>query len=124
MAGRANRLNRAEHLATTEARDGLNKLVAKMGGKDTASEDLLEDAVSIGPHRKGGAVLLPEVDVAAAMARQEELEAEVLRLQDELEDVLLVRTLEHLYADRSTTEGKPVEQVARELGFGELLDAG
>ena len=60
----------------------------------------------------------------AAVARREELEAEVSDLADQLEDLLLVRTLEDLYADRSTTEGKPAEQVARELGFGHLLDAG
>jgi len=114
----------AEQLATTEARDKLSKLVTRMRGKSKPSSDLLDDAVSIGPHRKGGAVLVPEVDVEAAVARREELEAEVQALQDQVEDLLLVRTLEDLYGDRPTTGGKPAEQVARELGFGHLLEDG
>jgi len=122
--GRAKGLSNAEQLATTEAREKLPKLVAQMRGKSKPSDDLLDDAVAIGPHRKGGAVLLPEVDVEAAVARREELEAEVRDLQDQVEDLLLVRTLEELYGDRPTTEGKPAEQMARELGFGHLLDAG
>ncbi len=122
--GRAKGLSNTEQLATTEARGQLNKLVSKMRSKTTPSDDLLDDAVSIGPHRKGGAVLLPEVDVEAAVERREELEAQVEDLQDQLEDLLLVRTLEDLYAESATTLGKSAEQAARELGFGHLLEGG
>lgn len=122
--GRAKGLNNAEQLATTEARGKLNKLVARMRGKTKPSADLLDDAVSIGPHRKGGAVLIPEVDVEAAVERQELLEAQVEDLENQLEDLLLTRSLEELYADVPATEGKPAEQVARELGFGHLLEGG
>jgi hypothetical protein len=95
-----------------------------MRNKAKPSADLLDDAVSIGPHRKGGAVLLPEVDIEAAVEHRDALEAQVEELRDQLEDLLLVRTLEDLYADSSTTQGKPAEQVARELGFGHLVEGG
>lgn len=122
--GRAKGLGSTEHLATTEARGQLNQLVSRMRNKAKPSADLLDDAVSIGPHRKGGAVLLPEVDIEAAVEHRDALEAQVEELRDQLEDLLLVRTLEDLYADSSTTQGKPAEQVARELGFGHLVEGG
>jgi hypothetical protein len=113
--GRAKGFTERTRLATTEARSQLPKLVGEMRGKEAPSGDLFDDAICIGPHRKGGAVLLPEVDFDAAV---EELEM----LRDQVEDLLLMRTLEELYQGRPTGQGKRVEQVARELGFADMFE--
>jgi hypothetical protein len=76
----------AKSMATTEARNALPQLVREMGAKRRPSADLMHDAIDIGPHRKGGAVLLPEVDVTAHAAEVARLRARVEELEDELED--------------------------------------
>lgn len=73
-------------MATTEARKALPQLVRTMSEKQTPSPDLMDDAVEIGSHRKGGAVLLPEVDVAAHATEMAELRDRVETLEDDLED--------------------------------------
>jgi hypothetical protein len=115
-------LSHAARLATTEARTSLPKLVERMRAKRVASEDLLADAVSIGPHRKGGAILIPEIDVAAAVAQSARLKAEVEQLRDEIEELLLVRALERLYGAASANGARTVDDVARELGLGRWLE--
>jgi hypothetical protein len=80
----------------------------------TAGDDPFEDAVEIGPHRKGGALLLPKVDARALAER-------LNRLEDLLDDVLTAEKLRERYRDRKTFGGKPLEQVERELYESGLL---
>lgn len=79
-----------ESLPTAEARRRLPSLVKDMAAKQNPSESLLADAVDIGPHRTGGAVLIPEVDVAAHERESAALRRRVEELEDELEDLGLM----------------------------------
>ncbi|MGH2878089.1 MAG: hypothetical protein ACRDK4_00550 [Solirubrobacteraceae bacterium] len=74
-------------MASTEARQALPELVKSMGAKHTASADLLADAVEIGPHRKGGALLLPEVDALEYMQSTERLRERVSQLEESIENL-------------------------------------
>jgi polyhydroxyalkanoate synthesis regulator phasin len=91
----------AKSMATTEARRALPQLVKQMGAKRKPSANLLHDAVDIGPHRKGGAVLLPEVDVTAHAAEVAKLRARVAELEDELEDAGMALFLQDRLASTS-----------------------
>lgn len=88
-------------LPTAEARRRLPSLVREMGLKRKPSANLLDDAVDIGPHRKGGAILLPEVDVAEGEREREALRARVAELEDDLEDLGLALFLEERLANTS-----------------------
>jgi len=87
-----------------------------MSAKAKASADLLEDAVEIGPHRKGGAVLLPGIDVAAHAAAVFELRARVERLEEDLEDAGMALLLQERLA---TTPGPrlTIEQFLTGIGM-------
>lgn len=95
-------------LATTEARKALPQLVNKMSAKTKASADLMQDAIDIGPHRKGGAVLLPGVDLAAHATEVAELRVRVQQLEEDLEDAGMALFLQERLAitsgQRLTTE--------------------
>lgn len=95
-------------MATTEARKALPQLVRTMGAKVVPSANLMDDAVDIGPHRKGGAMLLPEVDVTAHAAEVVRLQARVDELERNLEDVGMVLFLQDRLAatsgERLTTD--------------------
>ncbi len=90
-------------LATTEARKALPQLVNEMSAKNEASADLMQDAIDIGPHRKGGAVLLPGVDLAAHVTEVAELRARVEQLEEDLEDAGMALFLQERLA---TTTGQ------------------
>jgi hypothetical protein len=91
----------AKSMATTEARRALPQLVKRMAAKRKPSADLRQDAIDIGPHRKGGAVLLPEVDVAAHAAEIAALRARVEELEEDLEDAGMVLFLQERLASAS-----------------------
>lgn len=112
-------------LGTSQARTQLPDLVKKAAAKTEPSSSLLEDAIEIGSYRRGGALLIPAVDAQAHLARAAELESLVEELEAEVEDLRLARLLEERISNRDPDQpGKPIEQVARELGFGHLLDGG
>lgn len=90
-----------ESLPTAEARRRLPTLVKEMALKRRASRNLLDDAVDIGPHRKGGAILIPEVDVAAHEKQTEQLRERVRELEDALEDVGLLMFVQRRLAETS-----------------------
>lgn len=69
-----------------------------------------------------GSVLIPEIDAKAHVEREQELERRVAELEAEREDILLVLLVEERLACRGPGRGKPIEEVARRLGFGELVD--
>ena len=107
---------RPRALATTEARKALPQLVNAMGAKRTASVDLMQDAVAIGPHRKGGAVLLPGIDLAAHATEVAELRARVEQLEEDLEDAGMALFLQERLASTSG-QRLSVEQFLTEIGM-------
>lgn len=102
-------LPRERQLGTDQARTILSKLVAGMRSRRRPSKGLLDNAYGIGARRQGGALLIPEVDVLAAMQRIERLEEEA----EELATALLLRER----AGESSAAAIPLEDVAAELGF-------
>jgi hypothetical protein len=109
--GKSAALPHERRLGTDQARTNLSKLVAGMRRKRRPSKGLLDNAYGIGARRQGGALLIPEVDVMAAMQRIERLEEEA----EELAIALLLRER----AGESSAEAIPLENVVAELGFGE-----
>jgi hypothetical protein len=87
--------------------------VNELGERDTPGDPLADNAIEIGPHRKGGAWLVPEVDARAAIEELEEL-------RDELENITIGFLLQDRLADSNETV--PAVDVIRDLGFEELLD--
>jgi hypothetical protein len=77
-----------------EARDSLPGLVNEFRRLKGAAESLADNAVEIGPHRSGGAWLVPAVDAQAAIDRIAELEDRIEQLEQEIEDLALARVLE------------------------------
>ena len=112
---------KTKSMATTEARKALPQLVKQMSAKDKPSADLMHDAVGIGPHRKGGAVLVPEVDVAAHAAEVAELRARVEQLEEDLEDAGMALFLQERLA---TTSGPRLtaEQFLAGIGMEDHIE--
>ena len=111
----------ARRLGTSEARAAFSELVGNLASHTAAAPSLADNAVEVGPHRKGGVWLVPEVDAQGALDRIETLQAKVAELEDEVENValglLIAERLEH-------SDGKtiPASRVIRELGFGDLAE--
>ena len=112
-------------MPTTAARDQLPSLVEKARSVTRASESLARHAVDIGPYNKGGAWLIPEVDVQAAVRREERLKERISHLEAELERVESLALLE-LVRERVTSEeaGSRISGIEfiRELGNESLAD--
>jgi hypothetical protein len=102
-------------LTTSEARKVLPRLARAAAKRARPSKSPRDNAVRIQPRGEARcAYLVPEVDLESAERRIEELE-------EELEDVALMRLLEER---ASTDSGKltPVDDVIAELGFHDLLN--
>lgn len=111
---------RERRLATNEARQRLYELVNEMARLRRGHASLLKRAIEVGPRGKGGALLIPTVDVEAALEQFAEQEDQIEALQDEIEDL----TLAQLLADRGTTskdELLTVEELAESVGQGQLV---
>lgn len=96
-------------LTTTEARTALPSLV-KEAARAKPSKTLRGNAVVIKARGEEPVLLLPEADVAAAEER-------IAQLEEELEDIALMRVVEALTV---ASEGKPsvsVDDLASELGI-------
>jgi hypothetical protein len=104
----------ARRMATSEARAEFSKLVNELAEQDRPSASLLDSAIEIGRHRKGGAWLVAEVDAHAAVQRINELE-------EELENIAIGFALRER-RDRSSGATTPARDVIRELGFDDLLE--
>ncbi|MCD6728219.1 MAG: hypothetical protein LT070_13405 [Solirubrobacteraceae bacterium] len=101
-------------LTTSEARRSLPALAREAARRDRPSERLLDHAVEIQPRGEGrSAYLVPEVDIEAAQRR-------IKALEEELEDIALVRMLEQRAA-ADTGNLTHVDDVIRDLGLDELL---
>ncbi len=110
-AGRAKKV-----FTTSQARTALPELARAAAQRSKPSKSLLDNAIEIQPRgEERSAYLVPEVDLEGAERRIEELE-------EELEDIALLRLIEQrtlAESDNRTT----VDDVIRELGFHDLLDA-
>jgi hypothetical protein len=104
----------ARRLATSEARAEFSALVNGLAKRDRPSASLADNAVEIGPHRKGGAWLVPEVDAQAAVDR-------ITELEEELENIAIGLLLQERL-DESSGGTTPARDVIRELGFDDLLE--
>jgi hypothetical protein len=108
-------------MGTSEARASFSKLVQELAEHDTPSASLVDSAIEVGPQRKGGVWLIPEIDGQAAVERVEKLTSTVEELEDELENVaiglLLQQRLEG--SDGAVVSGA---QLLRELGYESLAD--
>lgn len=101
-------------ITTEQARSELYKLVRELAEVDAPASTLLERAVGIELRgQEHAAWLVPEVDGQAALAHIEELEDKLETLASIL--ALRIRKAEH------TGETIPAEELARELGFDDLL---
>lgn len=106
-------------MGTSEARTDFTKLVRELAATERAARSLVQNAIEVGPQRKGGVWLVPQVDGEAAAARIDQLEDTVAALEDELEDLAIGLMLsDRLTSSAGTTT--PAADVIRELGFGEL----
>lgn len=103
-------------LTTSEARTALPELARAAAKRSKPSKKLLDNAVEIHPRgEQRSAYLVPEVDLEEAERRIEDLE-------EEIEDIVLVRLIEQrtLAESGNLTD---VDDVIRELGFNDLLSA-
>ncbi len=109
-------------LTVEEGRTGLHRYVKAFRELKRPSASLLERAVEVGPRRKGGLLLLPEIDALAALERFDELERENEELLDELELIGIALLAEERLGAPTPHEGLiPVEQLVRKHGFAGLL---
>lgn len=109
-------------LTVEEGRTGLHGYVRAFRALKRPSGSLLERAVEVGPRRRGGLLLLPEIDVLAAVERFDELERENEELLDELELIGLALLAEERLGESTPVEELiPIEQLVRKHGFAGLL---
>lgn len=109
-------------LTIEEGRRRLHELAGRFGKLRKPSGSLLERAQSIGPYRKGGLLLVPEIDALAAVDRLEEAERENEELLEELEDVgIILLAQERLSQPTPVEELIPLEELARQFGRERLV---
>ena len=104
----------ARRMATSEARADFSKLVNELAEHDQPGASLADNAIEIGPHRNGGAWLVPEVDAHAAVER-------IAELEQELENIAIGFALQERL-DSSSGGTTPARDIIRELGFADLLE--
>lgn len=105
-----------------EGRRQLHDLASRFGKLKQPSRSLLEHAQSVGPYRKGGLLLVPEIDALATVERLEQAERENEELLDELEDVGIILLAQERLAEPTPVERLiPLEELARQFGREHLL---
>ncbi len=108
-------------LTLEEGRQQLYELANRFGKLKKPSDSLLERAQSVGPHRTGGLLLVPEIDALATVERLEEAEREKEELLDELEDLgVLLLAQERLAEPTSVDQLIPLDALARQFGEEDL----
>ncbi len=122
VAKKHQRLGGVPSLTLDEARKQLHELSRRFGRLRKPSDSLLDRALEVGPHRKGGLLIVPEIDAIAALERLDEAERENEGLLEELEDlgvVLLAR--ERLTQPTPADRLVPLEELARQFGREHLI---
>jgi hypothetical protein len=114
------RTRASEVLTVEEARKQLHMLARRFGELDEASENVLDRAVEVGSHRRGGLVMLPRIDVDEADRRLAALEREREELLDDLEVFgLSLLAEERLSSPTPNEDLLTIEELARRLGSGD-----
>lgn len=109
-------------LTLEEGRRQLHEIAGRFGRLKAPSRSLLDRAQSVGPYRKGGLLLVPEIDAPAAVERLEQAEREKEELLDELEDAGIVLLAQERLAEPTSPEQLiPIEELARRFGREHLL---
>lgn len=115
------RVPRERRLSTDAARSSLYQLVNRMSRMRKGEASLLKRAIEVGPRGKGGALLIPSVDVEALLEREAQREDQIEALQDEIEDLGLA----HLIAERREVPEDDlltVEDLAAGVGRSHLVE--
>jgi len=116
------RLSGVPSLTLEEARKQLHELAKRFSSMREPSESLLDRAVDVGPHRKGGLLIVPEIDALAALDRLEEAEREKEELLEELEDMGIILLAQERLADPTPVDRLiPLEELAQQFGREHLL---
>lgn len=116
------RLAGMQKLTLEEARKGLHELSKRFSSLRKPSSSLLDRAVEVGPHRKGGLLLVPEIDAIATVERLEAAERENEELLDELEDVgIVLLAQERLEHATPVDQLIPLEELAQRFGREHLI---
>jgi hypothetical protein len=109
-------------LTIEEGRQQLHKLAGRFGKLTKPSGSLFERARSIGPYRRGGLLVVPEIDALAAVERLERAEREREELLDELEDMgIILLAQERLAEPTSADRLIPLSELAGAFGREHLL---
>ena len=93
-------------LTIEEGRQRLHSIAGRFNKLTKPSGSLLDRAQSVGSYRKGGLLLVPEIDALAEVERLEEARRENEELLDELEDMGII-----LLAQERLAEPTPVDQL-------------
>ena len=109
-------------LTLEEGRQQLHELASRFRKLKKPSASLLERARSVGPYRKGGLLLVPEIDALATVERLEQAEREKEELLDELEDVGIILLAQERLAEPTPVDQLiPLDELARRFGRDHLL---
>lgn len=109
-------------LTLEEARKRLHELSKRFSSLKKPSGSLLERAFEVGPHRKGGLLLVPGIDALAALERLEIAERENEELLDELENVGIVLLAQERLDDPTPVDQLiPLDELARQFGRKHLV---
>lgn len=105
-----------------EGRTRLHEVARRFSRLKKPSESLLDRAIDVGSHRKGGLLLVPEIDALAALERLEQAEREKEDLLEEIEDIGIVLLAQERLAEPTPADRLiPLEELARQLGRERLL---
>jgi hypothetical protein len=109
-------------LTLEEGRQQLHELASRFGKLTKPSGSLLERAQSVGPYRKGGLLLVPEIDALAAVERLAQSEREKEELFEELEDMgIVLLAQERLTTPTPVEQLIPLEELARQFAREHLI---
>jgi len=116
------RLSGVPNLTLEEARKQLHDLSKRFSGLRKPSSSLLDRAVDVGPYRKGGLLMVPEIDAIASVERLDAAEREKEELLEELEDVgIILLAQERLESPTPVDQLIPLEELARQFGREHLI---
>jgi hypothetical protein len=120
--GRPSIATPARALTLDEARKRLHELSRTFSSLKKPSSSLLERAIEVGPYRKGGLLIVPEIDALATIKRLEAAERENEDLLDELEDVgIVLLAQERLSEPTPADQLIPLDELARQFGREHLV---
>ena len=116
------RLGHVPNLTLEEARQQLHQLAGRFSRMRKPSRSLLDRAIDVGPHRKGGLLMVPEIDVLETLDRLDAAEREKEELFEELEDVGIILLAQERLAEPTPIDKLiPLEELTSQFGREHLL---